>query len=259
MMTKQQTILPLLLAFTLMTAGVATGKADVQVVLGGESVVLAQELIVYQNRTMIEVEDAAKLIDGSVEEEDGVIRLISPKGQQIMYKPGTNQVNLGVQWVTIEQGAIVTEHSSYLPLRWTLEALGYQVDWDGEKRIIHVREAQAGGAFVTLEQTALTEEQRAFVEKVKRQQGVHRLGNLYVIARGESANPGYGLKIEKQQLAKDTLLIHVRLTEPEPETMYPQVISFPYLLGKANLPANTAVQFLDAATGKPLFADAEAK
>ena len=262
MMTKRKSLVPLILALSLMTAGAAAAaadEADVEVELGGESVVLSQELVLHNGRTMIEAGDAAKLINGGVEEADGLITLVSASGLQLVYKPGTNQVKVGPQWMSIDQGAIVNDRSSYLPLRWTLEALGYQVDWDAAKRTVHVRDTKSSGAFVPLEQTALTAEQRAFVEKVKQQRGVHRLGDLYVIARGESANPGYGLQIEKQQLAADRLLVHVRLTKPEPGLMYPQVVSYPYLLGKADLPGNTTIQFVDAATGEPLFANADAK
>lgn len=252
-MDRRKVLPTLVLALSLMTAGVGAADTDVQVTLGGESVVLAQELVVYNDRTMIDVEDVAKLINGGVEEEEGVITLIASNGYQLRYKPGTNQVKTGREWITIDQGAIVNEQSSYLPLRWTLEELGYQVKWDEKNRTINVNETKTAGTFVSVAQDALTEEQKAFVEKVKQKQGVHRLGDLYVIARGEVPHPGYGLKIEKQQMSWEQLLVYVRLTEPEEGKMYPQVISYPYVVGKAELPPYTTIQFINAETGKRLF------
>lgn len=47
-------------------------------------------------------------------------------------------------------------------------------------------------------------------------------------ALGPKPNPGYGVTIDRVALAGRTLVVTGRTTEPDPDRMYAQVISYPY-------------------------------
>ncbi|MBO8165229.1 MAG: protease complex subunit PrcB family protein [Brevibacillus sp.] len=254
-MKRRKTVPALLLTLSLLISGTIAAEEGVQVKLDGELFPLSRELVMQSGRTMIEVEDAAKLIDGQVEEAEGLITLTAPDGSQLVYKPDTNQVKAGQEWVTIDQGAIKNGYDQYLPLRWTLEQLGYHIRWDEQTRTISISETKGSGQFVLVDEADLTEKEKMFVEKVVKEPGVYRLGDLYVIARGQTPHPGYGLELVKQQMSGEQLLVYVRLTEPEEGKLYAQVISYPYLVGRAKLPPHVTMVVLDAATGKRLFSE----
>lgn len=97
----------------------------------------------------------------------------------------------------------------------------------------------------------LTAEEKAFVEKVKINAGVHQLNNLVVISLGEKPNPGYGIEFVKQEMIWEQLKIYIKEVKPDPNQMYAQVITFPYLLARVELPPYTTLQIIDADTGKP--------
>lgn len=111
--------------------------------------------------------------------------------------------------------------------------------------------------FVLVEEKSLTDLEKAFVQSSKKNKGVHQLGSLYVIALGPKPNPGYGLTIEKQEQLWEELKIYVKQTFPQKNRYYPQVITYPYLVGKLELAPYTTLSVLDAETKKPLFEEEE--
>lgn len=92
---------------------------------------------------------------------------------------------------------------------------------------------------------SLSDLEKTFVELAKKHQGVYQLGDLFVIALGEQPNPGYGLRLEKQVQTLEELHLHVKRTYPKKGLSYPQVISYPYLIGRLTLPPYTTLSVID--------------
>jgi len=109
--------------------------------------------------------------------------------------------------------------------------------------------------FTPVQESALSDGQRAFVEEVRKIKGIHRKDDLYVVALGEKPNPGYGLEIIKTEMSREQGRVYIKLTRPDPGKFYAAVITYPYLVGKANLPRDTAVSFLNIETGAFLDLD----
>jgi hypothetical protein len=109
--------------------------------------------------------------------------------------------------------------------------------------------------FKLVDKGNLTDLEKAFVDRAKESKGVYQFGSLYVIALGPKPNPGYGLKLEKQEQILEQLNLYVKQTLPEQRIVYPQVISFPYIVGKLQLPPYTTLSVLDIVSKKPLFKD----
>jgi len=106
--------------------------------------------------------------------------------------------------------------------------------------------------FSPIQESALSAEQKSFIEEAKRTRGVHQKGDLCVVALGEQPNPGYGLEIVRTEMIWEQAKVYIRLTKPEPGKMYAAVISYPYLVGKVNLPKYTTISFIVEDTGEVL-------
>lgn len=120
-------------------------------------------------------------------------------------------------------------------------------------KVIPVSEKKVNPIFTTVSESSLTNDEIAFVEKVKQTKGVHVQGDLYVIARGYAPNPGYGIEITGEKIRSGQAYVYVKLTNPQPGKMYVQMITYPYIVGKVKVPAQTTLTFIDTDTGKPLF------
>lgn len=106
--------------------------------------------------------------------------------------------------------------------------------------------------FTPIPESALSAEQKSFIEEAKRTKGVHQKGELCVVALGEQPNPGYGLEIVRTEMIWEQAKVYIRLTKPDPGKMYAAVISYPYLVGKVNLPKYTTISFIVEDTGEVL-------
>lgn len=91
----------------------------------------------------------------------------------------------------------------------------------------------------------LSDVEKEFVELARKHQGVHQLGDLFVISLGEQPNPGYGLTLEKQSQLLEQLQLHLKRTYPQEGISYPQVISYPYLMGRVDLPPQTTLSVFE--------------
>lgn len=108
--------------------------------------------------------------------------------------------------------------------------------------------------FTPVSEESLSEEELAFVNKSKMEQGVHQKGTLYVISLGEKPNPGYQLEFVKSETTWEQERIYVKQILPKEGFMYPQVIHYPYIAGRLQLPTKyMTVSVIDIDTGKPLF------
>lgn len=106
--------------------------------------------------------------------------------------------------------------------------------------------------FEEVQEEHLSELEKAFIDLAKKQEGVFRYGSLYVISLGEQPNPGYGIKLEKQEQTLEQLQLFVKRTFPEEGKAYPEILSYPYIVGKVDLPRYTTLSVFDSETKKPL-------
>jgi hypothetical protein len=134
-----------------------------------------------------------------------------------------------------------------------MEQYGLRVKWDSITKEVTILAPEGYDAIKPITKDDLTKEEQVFVNEVKKNRGIHTKGSLYVIARGPSANPGYGLKVVGTEWSWEEVKVYVKLTKPEPGLMYPQVIAYPYVMVRVELPPYTSVRFLNADTKKPLF------
>lgn len=230
----------------------ATFAANVYV--NGEEMSLLQAPILVGQRTYVAAEDAARILEAewARSQNTGVLKLSDQ--QSYTFGLADGKVTVNGKAVKDGQGAVVQSGRVFLPLRWLVEQAGGKIAWNAEKRAVEVMAAEHEGGLVLLTADQLTKEEQAYVESVRQKQGIYHQGNLYVIARGESPNPGYGLQVTHTQWSWEQLIVYVKLTKPEPGKMYTQAITYPYIVAKADLPSYTTVVFLDADTKKPLFA-----
>ncbi len=228
-------------------------EAPATVYVNSDKVALKHQPIFINNSLYYAADDLAQLLKGTAKLERHFLTLRVGENE-LAFNLDTNQVGVKNKWLTLEQGGVLRNQTAYLPVRWVAERLGNRVKWDASTKTAQIilKEAAQLDQFVVEDPSALTADEQAFVASVKGGTGVHQKGNLVVIARGESPNPGYGIAYVKQQLSWEKLTIYVKLTKPEAGRMYPQVISYPYLLGRVELSPYTTISVIDVDTGEPL-------
>ncbi len=242
----------IVLGLSLLMAIPAHAETSLNLRMDNRSVQLSAPLQSMNNRTMILLDDLASMLHGTVKQDNRIVTL-SVGSTQFGFHPDSPEIRLGNSWVKVDQGACLIKNRVYVPLRWVLEHLAFQVNFDTKTRTVLVKGEQDMDEFRPVKLDDLTEAEKQFVLEKRRIKGVHRMGDLVVIARGEVPNPGYGIELAKQSVSWEQVRIFVKLTRPEPGQIYPQVISYPYLAGKINLAPYTTLQVLDADTEKALF------
>lgn len=114
-------------------------------------------------------------------------------------------------------------------------------------------EQELDSAFTIVNNSELNNEQKQLIEKWKETKGVYCLDDLYIITAGALPNPSYGLEIVKTETSWEQVKVYVRVTELKQDGVsYPEVISYPYIIGKLNLPPYTSLLFVDAETGETI-------
>lgn len=114
-------------------------------------------------------------------------------------------------------------------------------------------EQELDSVFTIVNNSELNNEQKQLIEKWKETKGVYCLDDLYIITAGALPNPSYGLEIVKTETSWEQVKVYVRVTESKQDGVsYPEVISYPYIIGKLNLPPYTSILFVDAETGETI-------
>jgi hypothetical protein len=225
----------------------------------GQAVPLKNSLHLVNNRTMIALQDLVLIVHGKTGKAENLPTL-TVGNTVFAFQPHANQIKVNAAWKPVDQGATVDKNGNvFVPLAWMVKQLGHTVSWDAKTSTVNVGWPDNAQPFTPVAEASLTAEEKAFIEQVKYQQGIHQKDNLYVIANGKSPNTGYGLQITKQEMSWEQARVYVKLTKPKPGNAYAQVITYPYLAGKVNLPPYTTVTFIDADTGKPLFGETSGK
>lgn len=99
----------------------------------------------------------------------------------------------------------------------------------------------------------LTEDEKAFVESVKEKAGVYQKDQLIIVSLGKRPTGGYAIELTKAEYKPQELSLYVDVIEPNPGDMVTEVITYPDLIGKVELPENTEIRVYDEKTGKLLF------
>lgn len=221
--------------------------------VNGQLAALEKGTLLREGRTYIAAEDAARVLQAEWTQEGstGVLKIREDRFLTFQLEEGTVAIN----GERVEQGepAVVHNQEVYLPLRWIAEEAGHEIIWNAEEKRVDIVVTQKEGGLTVLDTEQLTAEERAFVQSVYKKPGIHRQGNLFVIARGESPNPGYGVKIAGTEWSWEQLIVDVKWTDPDPDKMYTQVISYPYVVVRAELSPHTTILFRDAVTKQELF------
>jgi hypothetical protein len=242
----------LLVGLQLLLAVPVSADTNVLVTVNGHVTDWQHPAILANGRTYMSAVDLAAAFHGTVKKNSEVV-VLQLGDKTLHFKLKTNEVAVANKFVKIDQGAIVRGQVVYLPLRFVMDQMGIKLKWDAGNKAVTIVAPEGYDAFKLITADALSEKEKAFVNEVRTKRGIHKLGDLYVIARGPSPNPGYGLKVVNVEQGMEQMKVYVKLTKPEPGLMYPQVIAYPYLLARVNLPPYTTIQFYDAATDKLLF------
>lgn len=221
--------------------------------VNGQLKSLAKEPVLIQEKTYIAAPDAAKILQATWTRNGNTGTLDIGESRLLTFQLDQKQVTVNGQRQEGAEQAIWHDQEVYLPLRWIVEQAGHEISWNAQEKKIEIITILKEGGLTLLAPDSLTADEQKFVDSVKMKQGIHQKGELFVIARGESPNPGYGLKVTGTQWTWEQLIVSVKLTSPDPDKMYPQVISYPYVVAKADLPPYTTVVFVDADTNKVLF------
>lgn len=237
----------------------ATSGSQVQtatISVDGKAAALQKQAVLHQQKTYVLAQDAANILKAkwTLQGQTGQMKV---GNHTIAYQLDSGAVTVDGKAVQGGEAALLRGKDVYVPLRWLVEQAGQKIAWNAEKRAVEIVSSGQNDSFVLVDEKQLTEAEQEFVESVKGKQGIHQQGDLYVIARGQSPHPGYGLQVTKVQQSWEQLLVYVKLTEPVPGMMYPQVITYPYLTAKVKLPPYNTIVFIDADTNKPLFEGAQ--
>ncbi|WP_400162805.1 stalk domain-containing protein [Brevibacillus sp. TJ4] len=244
-----------LTAFPAAMTGNAAEASNLQV--NGQAAALEKGIVLRDGRTFVGAQDAARLLHAEWTQTGNTGTLKLREDRILTFQLDTGAVQVNGEAVENGEAALLTNQEVYLPLRWITEEAGHEIVWNAEEKSVEIVVTQKEGGLTVLTPDQLTAEEQAFVQSVYQKRGVHQQGDLFVIARGESANPGYGVKVTGTEWSWEQLIVDVKWTEPDPDMMYAQVITYPYVVVRAELPPYTTVLFRDADTKKPLFETGE--
>ncbi len=150
--------------------------------------------------------------------------------------------------------SILYKGTTYVPVRFVSKLVGAEINWDSDTETVVINKGREingeAGEFTVIPEEKLTAAEKAYIDTVKTSPGVHQIGNFVVIALGAKPNPGYGVEFVKQEMSWEQLKVYIKETKPDPNQMYSQVISYPYIVAKVELPPYTTLQIINAETGE---------
>ncbi|MEX2104891.1 MAG: stalk domain-containing protein, partial [Bacilli bacterium] len=153
-------------------------------------------------------------------------QVIEGSDEKYMYFNGTENV----------PASLIYKGTSYAPVAFLGKTLGHDVKWDGANNTIVLSEKNDPKE---MEMTVIKEDSQVPTEintwvkstEKKRVTGSKTYeGKTYILFRSAVPHPGYGFEIVKVEEKSDEVIATVKRTLPDPNMMYPQVISYKYAL-----------------------------
>ncbi|PLS17582.1 hypothetical protein CVD28_11335 [Bacillus sp. M6-12] len=111
--------------------------------------------------------------------------------------------------------------------------------------------------FEKIENNTLQQDEKAFIDYVKKTPGIHQYGNLYVVALGPQPSAGYGIELTGQVQSWEKYNVYFTKTLPKPGQMYAKVVTYPYIAARWDGVPYTSLSILDEKTKKPFLQQAK--
>jgi hypothetical protein len=162
-------------------------------------------------------------------------------GQEIKPSDKEQQYFNGKAYVP---ASFVHQGTTYVPLRFVSEKMGYQVEYDAVKHTVSLGKKQEVGKQMQFEIVFPAGEKKVLVpvdvqkwfDEHKKQEFTGSMtekdGTYVAITRGQKPNSGYGTEVVSITEYSDHIIVKVRHRNPEPGKMYAQVITYPATLIK---------------------------
>lgn len=131
-------IAAILAAVQLLCAGsvLAEGQQKVTIRLNGQELSLPTEAFIANDRTLVPLRGVFEAVDASVLWEPDtksifISKEINGEMRTIIMQIGYTDVFVGEEQKTIDVAPQIVNDYTYVPLRFVIDELGEQVDWDG--------------------------------------------------------------------------------------------------------------------------------
>lgn len=148
---------------------------------------------------------------------------IKPSDRDQLYYNGEEYVPAG----------FIYKGTTYVPLRFVAEAGGSHVAWDGKTKTISIS-SSTEVQFQTEDINTLDETLQQWVERslsVELGQSMNHNGKTYIlVTRGMKPTGGYSVDVESITRDGDEIVVTVKYTDPDPDSMVTQAITHPYTL-----------------------------
>lgn len=167
---KKITVVALMLILVLGSTLITNAETDVKVKVDDKLIVFpdVEPYINEDNRTLVPVRFIAKNLDCEVSwnEEIGQVG-ITGRGREIKLNIGQSEAFVNDKKIIFDTKSIIKDDRTFVPLRFVSQALGANVDWDGDIRTINI----------TTEKVEALEDKALFDEILKRVPKAERLEN----------------------------------------------------------------------------------
>lgn len=159
---------------------------------------------------------------------------VQPSDREQQYFNGKNYV----------PASFIHQNTTYVPLRFISEKLGYQVGYDAKNGIISLGEQNMTEKEWTFDviypsdgaQPVISPRIQQWFDDHKNQEFTGSIrdedGIYAAVARGQKPNGGYGVEVVGVTERANKVVVKVKYKDPEPGKMYTQVITHPSTLIK---------------------------
>ncbi|ERI06643.1 stalk domain-containing protein [Aneurinibacillus aneurinilyticus] len=163
------------------------------------------------------------------------------EGKEIKPSDKEQQYFNGKQYVP---ASFIHQDTTYVPLRFIAERLGFQVGYDAAGNTISLKEknmAEKEMKFQVLyplqdAQSVIASPIQQWFDSHKKQEFTGTMkgedGLYAAITRGQKPNGGYGVEVVGVTEQANKVIVKVKYTNPQPGKMYTQVITYPATLVK---------------------------
>ncbi len=161
----------------------------------GEKFIESKEAFIEKNRTFLPAREVVKILGGEINWNSTNREVnIKNKNKDILMKIDDNKVLVNNKPIKLDTNAEIRGGTTYIPIRFVSEVLGYNVSWDGERKEIHILEdSKAGHGELSSEELKLAK----LINEYRKSQGKKELKiskSLTKVARLHSIDQQYNYK-----------------------------------------------------------------